>query len=57
METRSGIVTFMDNPLTLVGSELKPGTQAPDFTLIDNDLNPVSLKDFLGKVVHKCADD
>lgn len=51
METRSGIITFMGNPLTLVGSELKPGTKAPDFTLIDNDLNPVSLKDFLGKVV------
>jgi len=51
MEKRTGIVTFMGNPLTLVGSEVKQGVQAPDFTLLDNDLNPVSLKDFAGKVV------
>ena len=51
MEKRTGIVTFMGNPLTLVGPEVKKGDKAPDFTLLDNDLNPVALKDFVGKVV------
>jgi thiol peroxidase len=51
METRTGIITFMGNPLTLVGNELKKGDVAPEVTLIDNDLNPVALKNFQGKVV------
>ena len=51
METRTGVVTFMNNPLTLVGNELKKGDKAPDFTLLDNDLAPVSLKDFSEKVM------
>ena len=33
------------NPLTLVGPELKPGDAAPDFSLVDGSLKPVSLKD------------
>jgi thiol peroxidase len=41
----------MGNPLTLVGSEIKVGQAAPDFTALDNDLNPVSLKDYAGKVL------
>ena len=36
-------------PRTLVGPELKTGDQAPDFTLINNQFQPVSLKDFAGK--------
>jgi thiol peroxidase len=32
-------------PLTLVGPELKPGDDAPDFSAVDNTLKPVSLKD------------
>ncbi len=51
MKTRTGVVTFMSNPLTLMGNELKKGDTAPDFTLLDNDLSPVSLKDFAGKVL------
>lgn len=47
---RKGIVTFQGNPLTLVGTELKSGDQAPDFTLLDNELNEVRLKDFSGKI-------
>ena len=47
---RKGIVTFQGTPLTLVGTELKPGDQAPDFTLLDNELNEVRLKDFRGKI-------
>lgn len=48
-ETRSGIITFKSDPMTLVGPELKPGDQAPDFTLVGSDLSPVSHADFDGK--------
>ncbi|MEJ5251397.1 MAG: thiol peroxidase [Chthonomonadetes bacterium] len=48
---RPGAVTFKGQPLTLVGPELKPGDKAPDFTIIDQSLNPVSLKDYAGKIV------
>ncbi len=51
MEKRTGVVTFTGNPLTLLGPEVKTGDTAPDFTLLDNDLNPVSLKDLAGKVL------
>ncbi len=47
---RSGAATMKGNPLTLLGNELKVGDKAPDFTLLDNDLKPVSLKDTAGKV-------
>jgi len=33
------------NPLTLVGPELKPGDKAPDFSVIDGSLKPVTLSD------------
>jgi thiol peroxidase len=33
------------NPLTLIGPELKPGDAAPDFTMVDNTMKPVTLKD------------
>ncbi|TFG58981.1 MAG: thiol peroxidase [Spirochaetales bacterium] len=35
--------------VTLLGPRLTTGTKAPDFTLLDNSLNPKSLKDFAGK--------
>ena len=47
---RTGIITFLGNGLTLDGPELKAGDKAPDFTVLDNELNPVSLNDFSGKV-------
>ncbi len=43
-------VTFKNNPVTLVGNEVKVGDKAPDFTVLANDLSPVSLKDSEGKV-------
>jgi thiol peroxidase len=51
MKERSGIITFQGNPLTLLGNELKVGDKAPDFELLGNDLNPVNLSGFSGKVV------
>jgi thioredoxin-dependent peroxiredoxin len=42
---RAGATTMRGNPLTLVGPELKPGDAAPDFSLVDGSLKPVSLKD------------
>lgn len=47
---RPAAVTFMNNPLTLLGPELKAGQQAPDFTALANDLKPATLGDFAGKV-------
>lgn len=42
---RQGIITFQGNPLTLVGPELKVGDTAPGFTLLANDLSPVTSED------------
>ncbi len=42
---RPGATTMRGNPLTLIGPELKPGDTAPDFTLVDNGLKTVTLKD------------
>ena len=47
---RKNIVTMKGNPLTLVGPELKAGDMAPDFTVLANDLSPVTLADGAGKV-------
>ena len=50
MTERSGAVTMRGNPLTLIGPELKAGDKAPDFKVVGNDLNPVTLADTSGKV-------
>ncbi len=50
MEERTGSITFQGNPLTLMGNEVKVGDKAPDFELLDNDLKPVNLSGFRGKV-------
>jgi thioredoxin-dependent peroxiredoxin len=42
---RAGATTLKGNPLTLVGPELQPGDAAPDFSLVDNSLKPVTLAD------------
>lgn len=43
-------VTFNQDPVTLLGTEVKVGDQAPNFTVLSNDLEEVSLDDFEGKV-------
>lgn len=51
MQERAAAVTFLGNPLTLIGTEVKPGDKAPDFQALDTDLNPKGLKDFAGKTL------
>ncbi|MFN7250645.1 MAG: thiol peroxidase [Anaerobacillus sp.] len=43
-------VTFKGNPITLLGNEVKVGEVAPDFTVLANDLTPVTLDNLKGKV-------
>jgi len=47
---RTGATTLKGNPLTLIGPELKPGDDAPEFNLVDKGLKPVTLKDTGGHV-------
>ena len=50
MEERTGLITVGGNPVTLVGKEIKVGDKAPNSVLLDNDLSPVKLSSFQGKV-------
>lgn len=47
----TGIITFMNNPMTLLGDLRKVGDAAPDFTALKNDLTPAKLSDYKGKKV------
>ena len=47
---RSGATTLKGKPLTLIGPELKAGDPAPDFTVVDTSLQPVTLASTAGKV-------
>jgi len=50
MGEHAGKITMRGNPLTLMGNELKVGDQAPDFRVLDNDLSPVQLSSYRGKI-------
>lgn len=50
MKERKGLITIKGNPLTLVGNEIRTPMNAPDVELLDNDLKPVKLSSFRGKV-------
>ena len=50
MSERKGMITMMGNPLTLVGNEVQVDDTAPDFVVIDNDLNEVNFSAFRGKI-------
>lgn len=43
-------ITFKNNPVTLLGKEVKVGDKAPNFSVLANDLSPVTLEDSAGKV-------
>ncbi|KIL46327.1 thiol peroxidase [Jeotgalibacillus campisalis] len=38
-------ITFKEKPVTLQGSEVKVGDKAPDFSVLANDLSPITLED------------
>ena len=48
MIERPEAVTMRGNPLTLLGPELKVGDRAPDFSLVTNEMQPVTLADYKG---------
>ncbi|MDE5416619.1 thiol peroxidase [Labilibaculum sp. DW002] len=50
MNKNSNKIAFAGNPMTLVGSEIKKGDKAENFTALNQGLAPVSLSDFDGKV-------
>lgn len=43
-------VTFKDEPVTLLGTELQVGNDAPNFTVLSNGLEERTLEDYSGKV-------
>lgn len=49
-QERTGIVSARGNGLTLLGPDIAVGDKAPDFTVVDNDMQPVTLADAAGKV-------
>lgn len=51
MDERKGAITLRGNPLTLLGKEIMTGASAPDVELLDNELKPVRISDYKGKVV------
>ncbi len=55
MAERNDVVKFQGNPLTLVGNELKVGDTAPEAEVLANDLSPVKLSGFGGKVCVICT--
>lgn len=48
---RQGAVRFKGQPLTLTGSEVKLGKKAPKFSAVGQDMSPVELSQFAGKIV------
>lgn len=50
MKERKNVITMKGNPLTLLGEELKVGSPAPDFELVDKSLATVKFSSFRGKV-------
>jgi thioredoxin-dependent peroxiredoxin len=51
MAERTQAITLHGNPLTLMGNEIGMGRPAPEATLLNNELKPVKISDYRGKVV------
>jgi thiol peroxidase len=49
-QQRTGVTTFKNNPVTLLGPDVGVGDQAPEFRVVDNGLQPVTLADSAGKI-------
>ena len=50
MTEHPGAITMKGNPLTLIGRLPEVGQAAPDFEVLDNNLAPVKLSSFKGKI-------
>lgn len=50
MKKNYGIITFLNQPMTLVGNLIKVETTAPDFKALSTDLKEVNLHDFEGSI-------
>lgn len=51
MTERKNVVSFLGNPMTLLGEEVKVGDKAKDFSILSTDLKEVKLSDYAGKTV------
>ena len=49
VEKRSGVITFKGKPMTLIGPQVAVGQKAPEFTVVDSSLSPVTLASSKGK--------
>jgi thiol peroxidase len=49
-QERHGVITFKGNPMTLVGQPIGTGAAAPDFRVVDNALQPVTLASSAGQI-------
>ncbi len=50
MKKRNDVIKFAGNAMTLVGSEIKVGDTAPDFTALTPELTPLTLSSTKGQV-------
>jgi thiol peroxidase len=50
MTEHPGAITMRGNPLTLVGELPEVGQSAPNFEVLDNNLTPVKLSSYQGKI-------
>ncbi|UCG58216.1 MAG: thiol peroxidase [Phycisphaerales bacterium] len=55
MEVGDSTITVDGNPFTLSGSRPRVGDPAPDVELLGNDMSPVKLSSFRGKVCIICS--
>ncbi len=55
MHERKDVQKFKGGSMTLLGPVLEPGTRAPDFRLVRNDLTEATLANYKGKVKILCA--
>ena len=51
IKDRTGVVTFGNIPVTLLGEPVNVGDIAQEFTLVDKEMQSISLSDFKGKTV------
>lgn len=51
MQERKGVQAFKGGPLTLLGPEIKVGDTAPNFKVLTNKLEEVSLDNYKGKTL------